>query len=209
MKKTILILTIIIILLGGTIYIIYKNTENSNEEVIDIFKKEEDNEEEEQEETKNSTKVIVDIKGMVNNPGVYEVDNNYRVNDVINLAGGLKEGADTSDINLAKTVYDEMTIIVYSSEEVLEKYKQEVCICNCPYIENNACIDNETDSNLVNINTAGIEELTTLTGIGDVKAEAIIKYRNEVGRFKQKEDLLNVEGIGEALFEKIKDDITI
>lgn len=209
MKKTILILTIIIILLGGTIYIIYKNTENSNEEVIDIFKKEEDNEEEEQEETKNSTKVIVDIKGMVNNPGVYEVDNTYRVNDVINLAGGLKEGADTSDINLAKTVYDEMTIIVYSSEEVLEKYKQEVCICNCPYIENNACIDNETDSNLVNINTAGIEELTTLTGIGDVKAEAIIKYRNEVGRFKQKEDLLNVEGIGEALFEKIKDDITI
>lgn len=209
MKKTILILTIIIILLGGTIYIIYKNTENSNEEVIDIFKKKEDNEEEEQEETKNSTKVIVDIKGMVNNPGVYEVDNTYRVNDVINLAGGLKEGADTSDINLAKTVYDEMTIIVYSSEEVLEKYKQEVCICNCPYIENNACIDNETDSNLVNINTAGIEELTTLTGIGDVKAEAIIKYRNEVGRFKQKEDLLNVEGIGEALFEKIKDDITI
>lgn len=199
----------IIILLGGTIYIIYKNTENSNEEVIDIFKKKEDNEEEEQEETKNSTKVIVDIKGMVNNPGVYEVDNTYRVNDVINLAGGLKEGADTSDINLAKTVYDEMTIIVYSSEEVLEKYKQEVCICNCPYIENNACIDNETDSNLVNINTAGIEELTTLTGIGDVKAEAIIKYRNEVGRFKQKEDLLNVEGIGEALFEKIKDDITI
>lgn len=209
MKKTILILTTIIILLGGTIYIIYKNTENSNEEVIDIFKKEEDNEEEEQEETKNSTKVIVDIKGMVNNPGVYEVDNTYRVNDVINLAGGLKEGADTSDINLAKTVYDEMTIIVYSSEEVLEKYKQEVCICNCPYIENNACIDNETDSNLVNINTAGIEELTTLTGIGDVKAEAIIKYRNEVGRFKQKEDLLNIEGIGEALFEKIKDDITI
>lgn len=209
MKKTILILTMIIILLGGTIYIIYKNTENSNEEVIDIFKKEEDNEEEQEEESKDSTKVVVDIKGMVNNPGVYEVDNTYRVNDVINLAGGLKEGADTSDINLAKTVYDEMTIIVYSSEEVLEKYKQEVCICNCPYIENNACIDNETDSNLVNINTAGIEELTTLTGIGDVKAEAIIKYRNEVGRFKQKEDLLNIEGIGEALFEKIKDDITV
>ena len=64
-------------------------------------------------------------------------------------------------------------------------------------------------SNLININTAGIEELTTLPGIGDVKAEAIIKYRSEVGKFKTKEELLNDEGIGEALFEKIKDNITV
>lgn len=214
MKKTILILTMIIILLVGTIYIIYKNNQSSTEEVVDIFKETEEQEEvqtkEEEQTTKtNQNKVIVDIKGMVNNPGVYEVETTSRVNDVITLAGGLKEGADTSNINLAKIVYDEMTIIVYSSEEVLEKYKQEVCICNCPYIENNACIDNETDSSLVNINTAGVEELTTLTGIGDVKAEAIIKYRNEVGKFTTTEDLLKVDGIGEALFEKIKDHITV
>ena len=68
---------------------------------------------------------------------------------------------------------------------------------------------NDNNSNLININTATIEELTTLTGIGDVKAEAIIKYRNEVGKFKTKEELLNVDGIGESLFEKIKDDITV
>ena len=146
---------------------------------------------------------------MINNPGVYEVDSNLRVNDVIELAGGLKEGADTSNINLAKLVSDEMTIIIYSTEEVLEKFKREVCICNCPYIQNDACINSNNDDNLININTAGIEELTTLTGIGDVKAEAIIKYRSEVGKFKTKEELLNVEGIGEALFEKIKDNITV
>lgn len=205
MKKTIIILCTIIVVLGGIIFILYKNNSNSKEEVVDIF---EEPEEIKQEES-NSKKVIVDIKGMINNPGVYEVDSNLRVNDVIELAGGLKEGADTSNINLAKLVSDEMTIIIYSTEEVLEKFKQEVCICNCPYIQNDACINSNNDSNLININTAGIEELTTLTGIGDVKAEAIIKYRSEVGKFKTKEELLNVEGIGEALFEKIKDNITV
>lgn len=205
MKKTIIILCTIIVVLGGIIFILYKNNSNSKEEVVDIFKEPEEIKEEES----NSKKVIVDIKGMINNPGVYEVDSNLRVNDVIELAGGLKEGADTSNINLAKLVSDEMTIIIYSTEEVLEKFKQEVCICNCPYIQNDACINSNNDDNLININTAGIEELTTLTGIGDVKAEAIIKYRSEVGKFKTKEELLNVEGIGEALFEKIKDNITV
>ena len=210
MKKTILILTIITILLGGTIFVIYKNNQNSKEEVIDIFKEDKKEEKEESKDNIPTTKVTVDIKGMINNPGVYEVDSNSRVNDVITLAGGLKEGADTSNINLAKIVSDEMTIIIYSTEEVLEKFKQEVCICNSPYIENNACINNnDNNSNLININTATIEELTALTGIGDVKAEAIIKYRNEVGKFKTKEELLNVDGIGESLFEKIKDDITV
>ena len=205
MKKTIIILCTIIVVLGGIIFILYKNNSNSKEEVVDIFKEPEEIKQEES----NSKKVIVDIKGMINNPGVYEVDSDLRVNDVIELAGGLKEGADTSNINLAKLVSDEMTIIIYSTEEVLEKFKQEVCICNCPYIQNDACINSNNDSNLININTAGIEELTTLTGIGDVKAEAIIKYRSEVGKFKTKEEILNVEGIGEALFEKIKDDITV
>ena len=205
MKKTIIILCTIIVVLGGIIFILYKNNSSSKEEIVDIFKEPEEIKEEES----NSKKVIVDIKGMINNPGVYEVDSNLRVNDVIELAGGLKEGADTSNINLAKLVSDEMTIIIYSTEEVLEKFKQEVCICNCPYIQNDACINSNNDDNLININTAGIEELTTLTGIGDVKAEAIIKYRSEVGKFKTKEELLNVEGIGEALFEKIKDNITV
>ena len=205
MKKTIIILCTIIVVLGGIIFILYKNNSSSKEEIVDIFKEPEEIKQEES----NIRKVIVDIKGMINNPGVYEVDSNLRVNDVIELAGGLKEGADTSNINLAKLVSDEMTIIIYSTEEVLEKFKQEVCICNCPYIQNDACINSNNDSNLININTAGIEELTTLTGIGDVKAEAIIKYRSEVGKFKTKEELLNVEGIGEALFEKIKDNITV
>lgn len=105
-----------------------------------------------------------------------------------------------------------MTIIIYSKEEILEKYKEEVCICECPEITNDACIEtkNDTEENiLVNINTAGKDELTKIPGVGDSKAHAIIKYREENGDFNDIEDIKKVSGIGESLFEKIKDYITV
>lgn len=220
MKKVILILFGISIILVGVIIVVYKNNESINDEVIDIFKEEsvvEDNTEfidEEIDVIEETNKVIVDIKGMVASPGVYEVDSFARVNDVIKLAGGLIDGADTSIINLAKVVHDEMAIIIYSNEEVLQKYKDEVCICNCPEITNDACINNDsenqsTSNKLVNINTASKEELMTITGIGESKADTIIKYREENGNFKSIEDIQNVSGIGESLFEKIKYYITV
>ena len=221
MKKFILILIGISIVLGGAIFILYKNSEEEKEEVVDIFKEEENNEEEEkiddlpkEEKKEEVSTVIVDIKGNVNNPGVYEVENGKRINDVINMAGGLTEDADTSNINLAKIVTDEMTIVIYSKEEVLEKYKSEVCICDCPYITNDACITNEpteeeSTSNLVNINTASVDELMTLPGLGEAKAKSIIEYRTKNGNFTSIESIKEVSGIGEAIFEKIKDYITV
>ena len=220
MKKFILILIGISIILGGTIFILYKNSKEEKEEVVDIFKEEEKNiEEETNEQTKEEKKeevatVIIDIKGNVNNPGVYEVEEGKRVNDVITMAGGLTEDADTSNINLAKIVKDEMTIVIYSKEEVLEKYKSEVCICDCPYITNDACItetSNEEDntSNLVNINTASVDELMTLPGLGEAKAKSIIEYRTKNGNFTSIDKITEVSGIGEAIFEKIKDYITV
>ena len=116
MKKLIYILIGVSALLGATIYIIYK-TNNDITEEADIIKEEQENKKELKKES--NTKVVVDIKGMITNPGVYEVEKNSRVNDVIALAGGLLEGADTSKINLAKIVEDEMTIIIYSKEEIL------------------------------------------------------------------------------------------
>ena len=203
-------------LLGGTIFILYRNNKDSNEEVVDIFKedgKEKEKIEEIKENSEEILTVIVDIKGNVNNPGVYEVENGKRVNDVITMAGGLTEEADTSNINLAKIVTDEMTIVIYSKEEVLEKYKNEVCICDCPYIENDACIKEETSdnisSNLVNINTANIEEIMNLPGLGEAKAKSIIEYRTKNGNFTSIDKIKEVSGIGEAIFEKIKDYITV
>lgn len=216
MKKVILVLIGISILLGGTIFVLYKNNKESNEETVDIFKKKEEKKEEElpiEEKKKEVSTVIVDIKGNVNNPGVYEVENGKRVNDVINMAGGLTETADTSNINLAKIVTDEMTIVIYSKEEVLEKYKSEVCICDCPYITNDACINESSNedntSSLVNINTASIEELMTLQGLGEAKAKSIIEYRTKNGNFTSIDSIKEVSGIGEAIFEKIKDYITV
>ena len=212
MKKIIMILGGISILMIVIIYVLYKNDIEEKEVTIDIFKEEEQEEDNIDKKTVSDLKVVVDIKGMVANPGVYEVDRTYRVNDVISLAGGLLDGADTSLINLAKTVTDEMTIIISSSDEVLEKLKGQICVCDCPIQENDACIeeDNTKDNNeIININTASKEELMTLPGIGEVRAEEIINYRSNNGSFKTIDDIKNVSGIGEELFEEIKANITV
>ena len=172
----------------------------------------------EEEVSKN---ILVDVKGEVNTPGVYELTVSNTVMDAINKAGGLTKISDTSNINLSKKLEDEMVIIVYSKSEI-EKMNEEEKI-ECPPC-NNACITEEDEkakldeektetSNIqtgkVNINTADIETLQTLTGIGEVKAQAIIDYRNKNGGFKTLEDIKNVSGIGDSVYEKIKDNITL
>ncbi len=126
--------------------------------------------------------VIVEIKGAVKYPGVYEVSSNAIIKDIIDLAGGVTNLANLDSINLASKIESNQLI-------------------NIPY--------KNSVSNLININTASLAELTTLEGIGNSKALAIIKYRNEMGLFTSIEDLKKVKGIGEGLFEKIKANITI
>lgn len=160
-------------------------------------------------------KIFVDIKGMVNNEGVYSVDSGKRVIDVIELAGGLKDGANTRFINLAKIVSDGEVIVIYSNDEI-DKAKEPKIVyvdtpCVCEEIKNDAClIDNINKDNngKININTSSAEELKTLDGIGEAKANSIIDYRNKNGNFKSIEDLLNVSGISEKIFNNIKDKIT-
>ena len=170
--------------------------------------------------------VKVDIKGQVKNPGVYELDANSRVIDVIELSGGVNNNADNSLINLSKKIKDEMVIIVYSKIEVQKLKEDKIKECVCP-ASNDACITNEKQETLtekqasktdntsngtndkISINTATLEQLQTLTGIGEAKAEAIIEYRMKNGLFTTIEEIKNVAGIGESIFEKIKDNITI
>ena len=179
-----------------------------------------------EENTEETIEYNIDIKGAVNNPGVYKVESNLTVNDVINIAGGLKENADTSVINLAKKITDEMVIIIYTKEEVKNSNIVDTVIkvvekeCVCPNIENDGCLnteikdeisikdDNKETNGLININTATIEELKTINGIGESKAKSIIEYRSNVGKFKSIEDLKNVDGIGDTLYEAIKIYIT-
>lgn len=219
-RKLIYPITIISIL-TITIGIIYAKKYLKNNEYQDIIIENEIIKEEETEEPK-IIKYNIDIKGAVNKPGVYTVDNNYTVNDVIKLAGGLTKNADTSLINLAKKVKDEMVIIIYTKEEVANsnivknviKVVEKECVC--PNIENDSCLNDEIDdtitnnnnNKLININTATKEELESISGLGESKANSIIKYREEFGNFKSIEDIKNVTGIGESLYEKIKVYIT-
>ena len=142
---------------------------------------------------------------------------NSVVIDVINEAGGLTDIADTSVINLSKKISDEMVIIIYSKEQVanfskvkeIEKQVQDKC--NQPdqnSLINNACITTENIITKISINTSTKEQLMTLQGIGEAKANDIIKYREENGPYETIEDLKKVPGIGDNLFAQIKEDIT-
>lgn len=146
---------------------------------------------------------VVDIKGAVLNPGVYRVSKNSIVNDIIVLAGGLKEDADTSNLNLSKSVSNEMIITVYTKEEINSQKKLEAIT-----EEKNQEAKKE-ESDLVSLNTATLEELMTIPGIGEAKAKIIIQYRESCGAFKSIEELKNIKGIGEAVFEKLKAYITL
>ena len=178
---------------------------------------------EEKEEIKEEIiKYHIHIKGAINNPGVYELSSDLTVNDAIKIAGGLTKDADTSVINLAKKITDEMVIIIYTKEEVKKSNIVDTVIkvvekeCVCPNIKNDGCLNTEIDdtisnkenSELININTATEEELQNIKGIGSSKAKSIIEYRNENGNFKSIEDIKNVEGIGDTLYETIKIYIT-
>lgn len=215
-KKQIIIISIILILLSISGYFIYINIPKKEE--IKISKEEPiKNTKPEKVEEK---KYKVDIKGQINNPGIYEVVISSRVIDVINLAGGLTVNADTSVINLSKKVIDEMVIIVYSKDEVtnfkktkeIEQQVQNQCVQKDENsLKNDACIssNNNISTNKISINNASKEELMTLPGIGESKAKDIIDYRTKNGPFKKIEDLKNIPGIGENVYNNLKENITL
>ena len=147
----------------------------------------------------------VDIKGEVLRPGVYEFSCESRIQEVIKKAGGFTEEADETKINLAQKISDQMQIIVPNLNS-----KQEGGVTEGNSEKGN--LSNTTPSNLkqgtVNINTATLEQLQTIKGIGKKKAEAILQYRKEHGAFRTKEDLLQVKGIGKKALEAIESQVT-
>ena len=152
------------------------------------------------EEIKEET-IMVDIKGEIQNPGTYELEMGNRIIDVINKSGGLTDDADVRSINLSEKLEDEMLIVIPSKEESVN---------NQPVInsKNNTNVNQAQDSK-ISINTANVSTLMTLKGIGQKKAESIVEYREKNGLFKKIEDITNVSGIGNSIFDKIKDYIKV
>lgn len=153
-------------------------------------------------ESGETEKICVYIIGAVSNPGIVVVPKDSRLYEVIDIAGGLLENADETAVNLAQTVVDEEKIIIPYQENLnINTDSQKI---NQLYNSNV-----QSSSGKININTATIDELKTLDGIGESTAAKIIRYRNENKKFNNIEELKNVSGIGDSKFNAIKDEIVV
>ena len=203
-KRKIIIIGVIftILIIGGVYYFLEENNDKEyidfEDEIETSVNKVETNVIEEVE------KIVVHVSGQVNNPGVITLNENSRIIDAINVAGGLTNKADISKVNLAYVLEDALKIYIPSVEE--EMYILEGSG------DTESVINSETKKEeklMVNINTANAIELSELPGIGNSTALKIITYRNDNGKFTTIDDIKNVSGIGESKFNVIKDNIFV
>lgn len=184
-KKTVFKIIILAIILISSLII--KCTAKPNTKVIA-----DDNKNKDVKTEKLEDNIIIDISGEIKNPGIYKMKGKVRLYEIIDKAGGLKEEANINSINQARYVKDGEKIIIPSSRNSQGMDKESI----------------SNENNLVNINTASKEELLKLPGIGEVTAEKIINYRDN-NNFTKIEDLKNVNGIGMATYNKLKDLICV
>lgn len=167
-------------------------------------------------QNKTATRIYVDVKGAVKKPGVYQVPANVRVNYVLAKAGGLTADADLKQVNLASQLVDQMIVYIPQQGETPEINSPILIKNQAASAETEATSEvagtegqGETDASKINLNTATKEQLMELTGIGDKKAEQIIAYRQEHGKFNSIDDLKNVSGIGDKTFASISSRLTV
>lgn len=163
---------------------VYNNKEQTKAELVTVVS---------DKEQDTTGEVCVYVCGYVNSPGVYYIRNGARVADAVEAAGGIAEGAYPDILNLADMLTDGQRIYVPAIGET----------------DNAMPAVQDGRSDLVNINTADVSQLATLPGIGESRATSIIAYREENGAYGTIEDIMNVSGIKEAAFSKIKDYICV
>lgn len=221
-KNEIIIILGVLIIISFGIYFVYSKTDETQffsyedgiENTKDENNKSENNELNNKIEEKN--KIVIDICGSIANEGILELDENSRISDAIEKAGGLKEGADLSQINLAFILSDGMKVYIpnIKDKESDNKNEDKTNIYITRESGVNTIMETSENNNQIsnikiNINTANINELDKLPGIGDSTAQKIIDYRNENGKFNSIEDIKNVKGIGDSKFDKIKEYIIV
>lgn len=187
MKKVILIFCLISVLLA------YGCDNRKSSTITEFTSESTENEVSTQKQTDIVEKIYVYVCGKVKNPGVYVLTDGSRICDAIEMAGGAMSDAALDNLNLASLVNDGDKIYVCSEEEAVsfESFTESI------------------NDGKVNINTASKDVLMTLPGIGESKALAIIDYRENNGDFKAIEDIMNISGIKQSVFNKVKDMISI
>ena len=206
-KQKIILIFLGIVAIIGIAYYSYVSSKEENLNVSDTNElqvENQSNEIDEEEAENKESKIKVHISGAVKNEGVYELEEDARIIDAIEKAGGTLEIADMKNVNLASKLEDGMKIYIPKQGEVVTSSNQEV--------GENIALGNtskESSKGKININKASKEELDTLPGIGESTAEKIINYRKEHKSFKSIEELKEVKGIGDAKFEEIKDLVDI
>ena len=179
---------IIFVIIAGVIYIAKNDTRNNTSDYDTEVVFEEKASSSPDDNITDSDVICIYISGAVKHPGVYELKSNSRVNDAVSAAGGFKKKADRDSLNLAAYIND--------GEHIHISFKEKIK-------------SDDESSSLVNINKASKEELMTLPGIGESKADSIIKYRDENNGFNSIEELMNISGIKEGVYSKISEYITI
>lgn len=150
--------------------------------------------------------IKIDIKGAIKTPGVYTLNKDSRIEDIINLAGGFLKEADTLSINLSKKLEDEEFLYIpRKGEKISENLKSALMQKG----SNDVGGTEKKKDGKININKATLEELKTLPSIGETRANSIIKYREENGGFKSVEELKNISGIGDKTLDKFIDKVDI
>lgn len=152
---------------------------------------------------KASAPMVIYVCGAVRRPGVYRLESGARVYQALQAAGGLTGQADEKSLNQAAPLEDGQQVVVYTKEEIGKGAG------GAPASGNSGTASSSSAAAKVNLNTADKEALMTLNGIGEARAEAILTYRQNNGRFRTVEDIMKVEGIKEKAFEKIKNQIEV
>ncbi|MCK4260465.1 MAG: helix-hairpin-helix domain-containing protein [Halanaerobiales bacterium] len=201
----------IVILIGILGFVFWQNQRTKEEEkwvylteVIETDQSNQTGEDTSHSEYKDVRKIGVHVAGEVKNPGVYFLNEDSRVVDLIMLAGGVTKTADLNQINLAEPLMDGQKVIVPQRMTVVSTTTSGAGIYTF-----SSSSTTSSSSKKISINSASKEQLETISGVGPNKAEAIIRYREQNGRFRKLEDLKKVGGIGEKTFEKLKDQITL
>ncbi|MDF2682506.1 MAG: hypothetical protein K0R47_3696 [Brevibacillus sp.] len=153
--------------------------------------------------------LFVDVKGHVKQPGLYQFDTGMRIADAIAKAGGAKPDADLEQINLAAPLTDGTAIVIPAKGDSQATQSTLTGLSPASYKPGNGSLSAPATNDSININSATIEQLMSLPGIGEARAKAILRYREEKGRFRSPDELKEIEGIGDKMYDRIKDHLRI